>query len=59
MVAGLQVLDALADLLDDAGALVTEDGRRHRELRLQHGEIGVAHAARDDLHRHHLPADRA
>jgi hypothetical protein len=52
VVARLEVLHALADLLDDAGALVTEDaGRRHRELRLEHGEIGVAHAARDDLHR--------
>ncbi len=44
--------DALADFLDDARALVTEDdGRFHREVALHHVEIAVADAGRHHPHR--------
>ena len=44
-VAGLDVGDVVADFLDDAGGLVTEDGRaRHGVLALHEVEVGVADA---------------
>ncbi len=40
-------LDAFADGLDDAGALVAEQhGQRMAEARLQHVQVGVADAGR-------------
>jgi hypothetical protein len=42
--------DALADLFDDAGALVAEHDRRgERDGAVLHGEVGVADPRRHDL----------
>ena len=47
MVARLQIGDGLADLLDDAGGLVTENrGRGMRIQSLDEMQIAVAHAGR-------------
>src|SRR5262249_34377746 len=51
VVAWLEGRDVLADLLDDPGTLVPEHDRRgERQLHLLHGQVGVAHAARGELH---------
>jgi hypothetical protein len=52
MVAGSDRRDVLADALDDAGALVSEHGRRIAgRIRPRGGvQIGVAHAAGDEPH---------
>ena len=54
VVAGRQRRDALADVLDDAGALVTEHGRGVAgRIGARRGvEIGVADAAGDEAHQH-------
>ena len=54
VIAGRERRDALADLLDDAGALVPEHGRRVAGRIGARGgvEIGVADAAGDEAHEH-------
>jgi hypothetical protein len=50
VVAGLQPRDALADLLDDAGALVAaDDGQRERQVAGHQVLVGVAHTRRRHL----------
>jgi hypothetical protein len=51
VVAGLEVLDAFADLFDHPRAFVAEHGRERREQRaVANGEVGVAHAGRTESH---------
>ena len=53
VVAGGQPADVLADLLDDAGALVAADDRQlEREVTGQQVLVGVAQAGGGDLHQH-------
>ncbi len=59
MVADLDALDALADRLDDARALVAHDDRRGpRPVAVDHVQVGMADAARAQLDEH-LAAARA
>ena len=53
VVAGRQPADVLADLLDDAGALVAADDRQlERQVAGHQVLVGVAHAGGGDLHQH-------
>ena len=53
MVARLELGDARADLGDDAGALVPENGgQRQRDVLVADRKVGVAHAGGDDLDDH-------
>src|ERR1700733_2475913 len=57
MVARPHLDDPRADLLDNAGALVSEHDRlRHRIHLVAHDHIGVAHAGRDNAHQHFVVA---
>ena len=53
LVAGLQVVDALADLLHDTRALVPEhDRRRDGDRPVLDRQVGVAHAGGAEAHPH-------
>ena len=53
MIAALQVRDAAAGFLDDAGHLVAEHHRqRTRPVAVDHREVGVAQARGADAHQH-------
>lgn len=53
-IAGREMFDSLADLLDDAGPFVAQhDWKGHAiSMEVLHGEIRVAHPARDQLDQH-------
>src|SRR5690606_32751422 len=59
VVAPAEVVDAGADLLDDAGAFVAEDHRhRPRPGAVDHRKVGVTEAGGGDLHQYFAGAGR-